>query len=70
MFRVKGVEFNFTNELTYYQELAYKKGLCLEAERVYNKILSIHLYPLMKDEDVRDVVAAKKGCCVLFQVVS
>ncbi len=44
----------------YYQRLGYKKGLCPNAERIYERILSIPLYPAMTDDDVKDVVASVK----------
>lgn len=42
----------------YYQEMGYKKGLCLKAESIYERILSIPLYPLMQNKDVEDVIHA------------
>lgn len=42
----------------YYQHLGYKKGLCPNAEDVYNGIMSIPLYPRMTDQDVEDVIKA------------
>ncbi len=44
--------------LKYYENLGYKKGLCPEAEKIYEEILSIPIYPLMTDEDVYDVIKA------------
>lgn len=44
----------------YYQQLGYKKGLCPNAENIYNSIMSIPLYPKMSDQDVEDVIAAVK----------
>ena len=45
---------------TMYQKLGYKKGLCPKAENLYERIMSIPLYPKMTDQDVRDTVAAVK----------
>lgn len=42
----------------YYQHLGYKKGLCPNAEEIYNSIMSIPLYPKMTDGDVEDVIHA------------
>ena len=42
----------------YYKHLGYTKGLCPQAERVYQGILSIPLYPKMTDDDVQDVIKA------------
>jgi UDP-4-amino-4,6-dideoxy-N-acetyl-beta-L-altrosamine transaminase len=44
----------------YYQHLGYKKGLCPNAEEVYQGIMSIPLYPRMTDEDVEGVIYAVK----------
>lgn len=44
----------------YYQHLGYKHGLCPNAEDVYKGIMSIPLYPALKDEDVDDVIHAVK----------
>ena len=37
------------------------------AERVYDEIVSIPLYPLMKEEDVRDVIEAVKNAVFITQ---
>lgn len=42
----------------YYEKLGYKKGLCPEAEKLYEEILSLPLYYAMTDEDVEDVIKA------------
>lgn len=42
----------------YYQRLGYKKGLCPNAEKLYERILSIPLHPDMTDEDAESVVRA------------
>ena len=44
----------------YYRRLGYKKGLCPNAERIYEGIMSIPLYPKMLEEDVEDVISAIK----------
>ena len=44
--------------MPYYRGLGYQKGLCPEAERLYNGILSIPCYPKMSDGDVEDVIRA------------
>lgn len=44
----------------YYQNLGYKKELCPVAEKLYERILTIPLYPAMTDEDVDSVTAAVK----------
>lgn len=40
----------------YYRKLGYKKGLCPKSEDLYNSLLTIPLFPAMKDEDVEDVI--------------
>lgn len=42
----------------YYQHLGYQKGICPNAEKVYEAIMSIPLYPRMSDQDVQDVIHA------------
>ncbi|MCR5209741.1 MAG: UDP-4-amino-4,6-dideoxy-N-acetyl-beta-L-altrosamine transaminase [Lachnospiraceae bacterium] len=44
----------------YYRHLGYEKGLCPVAEKVYEGIMSIPLYPLMSDRDVEDTIHAVK----------
>lgn len=45
---------------SHYEKLGYEKGLCPNAEKLYNEIMSIPLYPGMTDGDVADVIAAVK----------
>ncbi|WP_239618835.1 UDP-4-amino-4,6-dideoxy-N-acetyl-beta-L-altrosamine transaminase [Cohnella mopanensis] len=42
----------------YYRRLGYPQGLCKKAERVYESLITLPLYPGMTDEDVEDVIAA------------
>ncbi len=42
----------------YYEKLGFRRGLCPNAEEIYQGIMSIPLYPKMTDEDVKDVIAA------------
>ena len=44
----------------HYQRLGYKKGICPNAENIYEGIMSISLYPKMTDEDVDSVIHAVK----------
>lgn len=44
----------------YYQKLGYRKGCCPVAEKVYEGIMSLPLYPAMTDQDVEDVILAVK----------
>lgn len=40
----------------YYKELGYERGLCPEAESLYEYIITIPLFPMMTDEDVERVI--------------
>ena len=42
----------------YYNRLGYEKGLCPNAEKLYERIITLPLYPKMKDKDIEDVVDA------------
>lgn len=50
-----------------YQHLGYKKGICPNAEKVYEGILSIPLYPSMSDDDVDDVIKAVEKVVSYYQ---
>lgn len=52
--------------LPYYQELGYPAGLCPNAERLYERILSIPLYYSLTDEQVEEVIFAVKRLCKYF----
>lgn len=43
---------------SYYEKLGYKKGICPNAEYLYENMMSIPLYPSMTDEDVETVIEA------------
>ncbi|MBQ9333466.1 MAG: UDP-4-amino-4,6-dideoxy-N-acetyl-beta-L-altrosamine transaminase [Lachnospiraceae bacterium] len=42
----------------FYKERGYERGLCPHAERIYDRIMSIPLYPMMTDDDVESVITA------------
>lgn len=42
----------------YYQQLGYKKGLCKNAEALYEEIITLPLFYSMTDKDVSDVIEA------------
>ena len=42
----------------YYEKQGYKKGLCPNAEKLYDEMITIPLYAAMTDEDINDVIAA------------
>ncbi|MFL0505708.1 UDP-4-amino-4,6-dideoxy-N-acetyl-beta-L-altrosamine transaminase [Ureibacillus sp. 179-F W5.1 NHS] len=52
--------------LNYYQQLGYKKGSFPQAEDLYEKIITLPLFPKMTDEDLVDVIEAVKT--VIMQV--
>lgn len=41
---------------SYYESLGYEKGLCPEAERYYQEVMSLPLYYSLTDQDVDDVI--------------
>ncbi|MCM1539466.1 MAG: UDP-4-amino-4,6-dideoxy-N-acetyl-beta-L-altrosamine transaminase [bacterium] len=42
----------------YYEKLGYRKGICPNAEKLYEEIMSLPLYYAMTDQDVEDVIHA------------
>ena len=44
----------------YYEKLGYKKGICPNAEKLYDEIISLPLYYSLTDQDVEDVICAVK----------
>jgi len=52
---------------SYYEKLGYKKGLCPEAEKLYNEIMSIPLYPALTDKDVEDTIKAVKKIVAYYK---
>lgn len=42
----------------FYRDRGYERGLCPNAEHIYDRIMSIPLYPMMTDEDVESVITA------------
>lgn len=52
----------------YYQKLGYEKGQCPNAEKVYEGIMSIPLYPKMTDEDVDSVIACIKKIVDYYRI--
>uniref|UniRef100_UPI004055B5E5 UDP-4-amino-4, 6-dideoxy-N-acetyl-beta-L-altrosamine transaminase n=1 Tax=Acetatifactor sp. TaxID=1872090 RepID=UPI004055B5E5 len=45
---------------SYYEKLGYEKGICPNAEKLYEEIMSIPLYYGLTDEEVEDVICAVK----------
>lgn len=44
----------------YYRDLGYAKGMCPNAEELYENMITLPLFPSMSNEDVNDVVDAVK----------
>lgn len=44
----------------YYEHLGYQKGICPNAEKLYQEMMSLPLYYAMTDQDVEDVITAVK----------
>lgn len=42
----------------YYQKIGYRKGIAPIAEKLYERIITLPLFPAMSDSDIRDVVRA------------
>lgn len=52
---------------SYYEKLGYAKGLCPNAEKLYEEIMSIPLYYGLTDEDVEDVIRAVKKIVAYYR---
>lgn len=52
----------------YYQKLGYKKGICPEAERLYERIVTIPFYYGMTDEDIYSVIEAVKKVIEFYRI--
>jgi UDP-4-amino-4,6-dideoxy-N-acetyl-beta-L-altrosamine transaminase len=51
----------------YYQKSGYEKGLCPNAEQLYERLITIPLYYHMTDEDVKKVILAVKKVLAYFR---
>lgn len=51
----------------YYQELGYEKGLCPVAEKVYDSMITLPLFPKMSEKDIEDVIVAVKKVVHFYQ---
>ena len=51
----------------YYEKLGYKKGICPNAEKLYDEMLSLPLYYGMTDQDVEDVISAVKKIVAYYR---
>lgn len=52
---------------SYYEKLGYKKGLCPNAEKYYEEVMSIPLYYSLTDGDVEDVIRAVKKVVAYYK---
>ena len=52
----------------YYEKLGYKKGLCPNAEKLYEEMVSLPLYYAMSDQDVEDVICAVTKVVTYYSV--
>ncbi|MFH0068460.1 UDP-4-amino-4,6-dideoxy-N-acetyl-beta-L-altrosamine transaminase [Peribacillus sp. NPDC056705] len=52
--------------LPYYQELGYQQGHCPKAEQLYEKIITLPLFPAMTENDVDDVIQAVKKIITFY----
>ncbi len=51
----------------YYQNLGYKKGLCQNAEKFYERAITLPLFPAMTDKDISDVINAVKKVVAYYR---
>ena len=52
---------------SYYEKLGYGKGLCPNAEKYYNEVMSIPLYYGLTDDDVEDVIRAVRKVIAYYR---
>lgn len=52
---------------SYYEQLGYEKGICPNAEKYYNEVMSIPLYYSMTDRDVEDVIRAVRKVAAYYK---
>ncbi|MEK4916102.1 UDP-4-amino-4,6-dideoxy-N-acetyl-beta-L-altrosamine transaminase [Bacillus sp. FSL E2-8887] len=52
----------------FYQNLGYGKGLCPEAENLYEEIITLPLFPKMAEDDVWDVIKAVRKVLSFYRV--
>ena len=51
----------------YYEKMGYRRGLCPNAEQLYEEIISLPLYYSMTDEDVESVIEAVTKIAVYYE---
>lgn len=52
---------------SYYEKLGYEKGICPNAEKFYDEVMSIPLYYTLTDEEVEDVIRAVKKIVAYYR---
>ena len=52
---------------SYYEKLGYEKGLCPNAEKFYDEVMSIPLYYTLTDDEVEDVIRAVKKIVAYYR---
>lgn len=52
---------------SYYEKLGYERGLCPNAEKFYEEVMSIPLYYGLTDEDVEDVIHAVRKIVAYYR---
>ena len=52
----------------YYEKLGYRRGLCPNAEKLYEEIVSLPLYYAMSDEDTESVIEAVKKIVDFYRI--
>ncbi len=52
---------------SYYEKLGYEKGICPNAEKYYEEVMSIPLYYSLTDEEVEDVIHAVKKVVAYYR---
>lgn len=50
----------------YYEKLGYRRGICPNAEKLYEEIISLPIYYAMSDEDVESVIEAVTKIAVYY----
>ena len=51
----------------YYEKMGYRRGLCPNAEKLYEEIISLPLYYAMTNEDVENVIEAVTKIAVYYE---
>lgn len=52
----------------YYKKIGYNKGLCKNAEKLYERIITLPLFPSMENSDIEDVVRAIEKVICYYRV--